>query len=106
MKWCAAESEPLQTPTPILRRSRICGASAIARSRAYTRYCASHCVRETGLALLPTLREQLPTHGVEAGLLIVAERIVEVVKRRLHRLDAAQHGRQALADRCEPRRRR
>src|SRR6516162_8923726 len=51
------------------------------------------------------LRRQLSAHGVEAGLLIVAERIVEVAKRRLHRLDTLQHGLQALADRLEPRRR-
>ena len=52
------------------------------------------------------LREQLPAHRIEAGLLVVAQRIVETGKRRLHRLDALQHGPQALADRREPRRRR
>jgi hypothetical protein len=34
----------------------------------------------------------------------VAERIVEIGKRRLHRLDPLQHGPQTLADRGEPRR--
>ena len=57
-------------------------------------------------SLFALLREQLLAHGVEARLLIVAERIVEVVQRRADGVDRLQHGLQMLAGRGEPRRRR
>ena len=52
------------------------------------------------------LREQLPAHGVEAGLLVVGQRVVKAGKRGLHRLDTRKHGLQAAADSRNPRRRR
>jgi hypothetical protein len=36
------------------------------------------------------LREQLPAHGIEAGFLIVAQRIVKIRKGGVHGLDPAQ----------------
>ena len=104
MKWCAAETvlHAEFVTIPNLR----CIAKAL------------HCVREKSVRnseWLPhslftislfvprILRRQMPAHRVEAGLLIVAERVVEISKRRLHQLDALQHGLQTLPDRCHPR---
>ena len=44
------------------------------------------------------------TDRLELGLLLVAQRCVEIVKHRTHQLDRLQHGIEPLADGGEPRR--
>src|SRR5579872_5679179 len=77
------------------------------------RKLASAAVTTTVIGATPERRlrsmadgKDLPAHRVEARLLVVAERIVEILERRLDRLHRLEHGAEPFADGVEPARRR
>src|SRR5690348_10267058 len=85
------------------------GAAALSeRTRpaaARARFAADLVLSERDLSSLLGSRK-LPAYSVEARPLVVAERAIEILQRRPHRLDGLQHGLQPLAGRAEPARRR